>query len=276
MEFDLGTALLSEYDGDDFPSIQVDLYGDAASPSMELHAPYGLYYRPLDPTTDKNGQVTAGCRALFAVEGDRHHAWLLEDPRITTILPRLKAGESVFYGPTSNFVRNHADGRVSMYTTHDGTPKGLTIMRGVDPDPLLGGIVDSSPWGSAKLNATGWHVTTLGGANLDMGGIGGFPAPISDLVKSYATLQADAITLQGKAVSLGAGPAYDNVVLATPMAGIIGALETLLAALSTTLKISVVNGKPVDNGDFSTALGAFTSAVTPLLIAMRARSTAAS
>lgn len=276
MRFDLGTVLLSEYDADGFLSVQVDLYGGKASPSFELHSPYGTSQRPLDPVVDANGTIVAGCRALFAVEGDRHHAWILGDTRITPILPEIKPGEGILHGATSNFVRCHEDGRVSMYTTHDGTPNGLTLMRGVDPDPLLGGLVDFSPWGSTKLNSTGFHVNTIAGAFLDMGGIGGMPAPISDLVRSYFTAQADAIALTGKAVSLGAGPAYDNVVLATPLAAAFAALSTLLAQLKTTLAISVVNGKPVDNGDFTSAVGAFNAAVTPLLVAMRATSTGAS
>lgn len=280
LAIELGTVLGSEYDDDGFLGLQIDpMANDPASAvasTIESHTPYGFFCRPPETERDGNGTVIMGARAMFTRDGAEQHAWPLEDPRIVALLPAAKPGESGFHGPTSNFIRCHQDGRVSMYTTHDGTPNGFTIMRGVDPDDQLGGIVDFSPWGSTRLNATGFHVNTVGGAYLDMGGIGGFPAPVSSEIGSYFIAEADSVALRAKAVSLGPGPSWDNVVLATPIAGIVTALQDILASLSKTLLVSVANGKPVDSGDFVKALATFNTTVAPLVVAMRAQSTGAS
>lgn len=274
LEFDLGSVLLSEDDDQGGRYIQTDGYGGASSPSIELHAPYGLHSKPLDPVIGKNGVAATACKALIAYEGDRGHAWLAEDPRIIALLPTLKPGESIFYGPTSNFLRAHADGRMSLYTTDDGTPNGHAIMRSVDPDPTIGGCVDQTPWGSTMLNQTGWHVTTVAGATIDLGGIGGIPAPVGDAVGTYCDITADSVTLNASAICLGAGTS--PVALATPLLSLFAALDTLLAELSVVLLVPAANGKPVDAGGFVAALEAFEAAKAPLLLQMQSASTAAS
>lgn len=274
LNFDLASVMLSEDDDQGARFIQIDAYGGKSSPSVELHSPHGFHSRPLDPIVGPNGVASSACKALIAYEGDRPHAWLAEDPRVVALLPPLKPGESIFYGPISNFVRAHGDGRVTMYTTTDGTPNGPPITRSIDPDPNAGGCVDYTPWGSVRINSTGWHVSTLSGAALDLGGIGGIPAPVGSLVSRYFNATADSISLNATAISLGAGT-YP-IALATPLLSLFGALDTLLTQLSATLLVSVANGKPVDSGAFVAALAAYEAAKAPLLLTMQSSAVAAS
>lgn len=141
MKFDLGVAMLSEYDADGFIGIQVDLYGEqaASAPAFEGHHQYGFLSVPLDPEKDSTAQPTANaCSVLYGWEGSRGHVWLLGDPRVTTKLPKVVKGGSIQYGATGSFhVIDGKTGTQVLYVPYafgpDGKPtKALTLQLNVD------------------------------------------------------------------------------------------------------------------------------------------------
>lgn len=106
MRWDLGIAMLSEYDKDGFIGVQVDLYGEKKSgaPLFELHHNYGFLAVPLDPDKDVETNPTSGaCSVLYCWEGSRGHAWLSGDTRVTPTLPKFLPGSSAQYGATGSF-----------------------------------------------------------------------------------------------------------------------------------------------------------------------------
>lgn len=264
MKFDLYTAALSDLDGDGFVGVQLDLYGEqeAGGPPAELHSPYGFLSRPLDPDTDADGNATLGCQALVADEGGTRHAWLGSDPRIIPILPSLKKGESLLYGPKGQFVRMHADGRVSLFTTDDGTMTGNTVAMEVRPD----GFRWICPWGKITFDATGFHVLHSSGARLDLGAIGGLPAPLDSLA-SYATMGAAMVSVEGSVVSLGTDAgATEPAAKAQTVLAVLGALTTAVSALQTAVAAIAAaagnGGSPIAPSVATSVTAAATAATT--------------
>src|ERR1700734_488498 len=89
---DLDVCVLTTYD-DGFLSVGVQ--GDADVVEIappEGHHPYGFLGRPRDPTTDGDGNATAGATALLLKGGNDDFAIPLGDPRVTPTLPQLSAG----------------------------------------------------------------------------------------------------------------------------------------------------------------------------------------
>jgi hypothetical protein len=193
-DHDLRTVTGSEYDDDGFLGVQVDAPGAGnAGPPIQLHHTYGFSSRPLDPDPDGRG-----ADVHVAWEGSERHAWMASDGRVTRLLPIKKQGETLQNGPKGNFVRCHDDGRISLFTSDDGTVDGRSVYVEVAPD----GIRFVTPWGKLVLDATGFHVLTESGARIDLGAIGGLPAPLSALT-SYAVMRANTVTCEGSLVQLG-------------------------------------------------------------------------
>jgi len=91
--WDLAEATATSIDADGFLVVQADPLGDDAigSPDVEVHHPLGLLARPRDP--DDGGSANV----LTAREGNRTHAWICGDPRVTGLLPPLETGGLVLY-----------------------------------------------------------------------------------------------------------------------------------------------------------------------------------
>lgn len=251
--WDIQTAITSVYDADGFLGIQVDAYGSestgtatgAASvpqPGTGGVADYealhpGVAYRPMDATLDEAGNVHAGqgCPTLTLTEGGRSFAIPLLDPRTVALLPTVNKGDRILPADNGSFVRVQGSGpgagRISQWTTDDGTSTGQSVSSLTWPDRFQ----KTAWWGKWTFDPTGYHVSTAGGARLDMGGVSGLPGPISTL-GSYASLQAAMIALNATALTLGAGPAhfpamrYDPAFLAW-----VGQIQTALIAITTAM-----------------------------------------
>jgi hypothetical protein len=98
-EFDLGIAVLTEYDADGFLGAQPDVFGEQSSgvQAYELHHPYGFQGRPNDPDVGPDGTPKTGAALLYWLEGSLGHALALQDPRVQSKLPQLKKGGSIQY-----------------------------------------------------------------------------------------------------------------------------------------------------------------------------------
>jgi hypothetical protein len=223
----LATSVLTAYDGDGYLGISVDEDGTegsgnssgagatptvpaGASPSYEVTTPGGLLFRHLDPTIDSNGNPNAGASGLTLMmyEGGRGYGIPLTDPRTVVNLPPLGKGDCILYGGNgTSCVRivgsGQNVGRLTLFTTTDGTPNGASVYLKVWPDSF--GVI--APWGNLILDANAFDVSHISsGTRFTMGGIGGLPGPAAQL-SSFAVLQAASISLRATMVKLGAaGP----------------------------------------------------------------------
>lgn len=223
---DLAVATLSAYDDDDFPGVQHDAFGKGGTPPYEQHSPHGFLSRPLDPDLDAKGQPKLGCQVLIGMEGGRGHAWLSHDPRVIPKLPRLLKGESMVYGPAGNFIRCHADGTHTQFTTDKGgDASGQSVYSQTAPDKFL----KVAPWGVERFDASGWHVLTHSGARIDCGGIGGLPAPL-DAIGAYFSVSAPMVRFDCASAVFG-GDAAIPLTKADPLIAILTDIVTALAQI---------------------------------------------
>lgn len=148
-------------------------------------------------------------------------------------LPALKPNEPVLMGPARNFVRLHTDGKISLFTTDDGTKSGKSVFAQIRPD----GFRMVHPYAKLMLDKTGFHVFHSSGARIDLGAVSGMPAPL-DSLGSYAKVSAAMVQLEGSAVSLGtASGVQDQVAKATPTLACLSAIATALSSLQGALDV---------------------------------------
>lgn len=272
-DFRLHQVSYSEVDANGFIGIQFDAFGEEKSgmPAVEAHHPFGFMSRPVDPDVDADGAPKFGCNVLVGWDGDEAHAWVLADPRSRLVLPTLLRGESIQYGAAGNFVRCHLDGRVSVFTTDDGTTTGKTVAFQVKPD----GFLMNAPWGKLTFDATGFHVLHVSGARFDLGAIGGLPTPL-DAISTYIGMQAG--IFKGEFTAAGFGPdtgapepAAKALALLTFLGTITGALtsiEAALGALGTIAAGAPNSGAAVQIAAAASAINSAASALTPAALAI--------
>lgn len=123
------------------------------------------------------------------------------------------------------------DGSIVLFTTSDNTKDGLSISVVISPTKFQ----INAPWGRLTFDDTGFHVTHVSGAAIDMGAIGGLPAPF-DVIASYIALKAAMVSTPAALVSM-ANPAGIPVQLADA--------ESLLVVLADIqLRLGGVAGPP--------------------------------
>jgi hypothetical protein len=259
-EFDIGTTTQTEVDENNHISSQIDHYGEENSgvPALESHHPYGFMGRHADPDVDADGVPVLGAQNLHAWEGNTGHTWPQEDPRVQLNLPALQPGETCWYGPAGQFGRMHLDGRITLYTTDDGTPTGRAIILQLRPksaDPTAGGLVFICPETTVKAGPCGFSAQHISGAKI---ACGSFTSPgVPSELGSFVTLEAAKVSINSPAVSLGvtSGAVNEASVLA---------LTTLLTALGVVIAAAVdPTGIPTAaKTAFATAL----STALPLLV----------
>lgn len=240
-------------DGALLAAIDQDGGKDAITPTWETIHPYGFVGIPADPDVDDEGNPTAGCQALHDWDGSRGFVLPLGDPRQGPNLPLYKKGESLQYGAAGQFIRCHDDGAISMFTTDDNTPNGRSIFLRISP---TAGLEYSCPWGRMNFGPNGFHVLHSSGARLDLGAIGGIPAPLDSLA-SYATLEGAIASVKGAAVSLGTDAGAANAAATAALATL---LTTMGAAFATMVPASGVTA--VQQSAIAAALSAFSALST--------------
>lgn len=215
---------------------------------------------------------SVGCPAILAVLGPN------PEPQ-----PGLRPDDPVMLGPKRNFVRCDSEGRVSLFTTDDGTPTGKSVYFQVRPDGFRG----VHPLFKFTLDKTGFHVVHASGARVDLGAVSGMPAPL-DVLNSYAKLSAAMVQIEGSAISMGTATGTpDNVARATPTLANLDAIQAALVALVDVFAAMVVEigafaappTLPI-TGAHMAALSAgitdaLTTSVTPALAALTAALSAA-
>lgn len=231
MHWSLVTAEITKLDGADFVGVQPSGLGERPGLApFELLHPYGFASRPVAPDPDGTG-----CSMLTAEQGSQGFAWLANDPRIQAKLPNLRAGESIQYGPTGQFVRCHEDGSITLATTEDATTDGHSIFLRVSPtvtEPsgrIRGGLEFVSPWGTLTFGPDGFHAIHSSGARLDLGAIGGLPAPL-DTMTSYATLTAAVASIQASSVAQGTDGGAAHTAALTALTTLLGVMAAAIDA----------------------------------------------
>lgn len=271
IEFDIGTARLTEYDANKFPTVQIDAYGEGNSgvAPYEMHSPHGLISRCHDPEVDPNGTNTLGCPVLYGLDGGQGHAWLQADPRVIPLLPPIKKGGTCSYGGN---IKNpsfwNVDGDTGSQTIYvpysivnDVATKSMSIAVNVDTAgqesiSIIHGsgafvsilevngnvsVVLKNQGGDAyvEVNDDGVVINgplTLNGSLNAGGPVGALPMAMAiPTVAAFAAVQAQLIAVSAALTALSAA--------ATPA----GASAALLAAVSaiTSGTISVASGTPV-------------------------------
>lgn len=228
---------------------QIDQDGgqDATTPTWETVHPYGFSARPPDPATDTDGNPTAGCQALHDWDGSRGFVLPLGDPRLGPSLPAIKKGESLQYGQAGQFIRCHADGAISLFTTDDATPNGRSIFLRLSPDQ---GLEFSCPWIRVSCGPNGFHVLHSSGARIDLGSISGVPAPL-DALASYVKIQAAMCSVMGSAVSLGTDGGAANLAAVVALDAF---LATIVAAIGSASGVT-----PAQQAAIAAAQAAYTA-----------------
>ncbi len=127
-------------------------------------------------------------------------------PKVSAIYGHLEAEEACIHagsadGSNPARVVVKKDGSVVVMTV---AADGQTIYLRIAPDALR----FVAPWGTLRFDASGFHAKTQWGARLDLGGVGGMPAPVSAM-SSYATVSAHTVKLDGLALLGAAGPSGD-------------------------------------------------------------------
>lgn len=261
-EWDIGVATVTAYDADGFGSTQVDVPGEqqAGVAPYENHFPYGLYARPLEPTVDGDGNPdpTSANQVLYALEGGIGHSFPLENPAVIQLLPTIKPGETLFYGPKGQIIRTTIDGQMLIWCpAPDGSGE-------VDFNMAWGseGVTWNGRWGSFSQSDAGVTVTAPGGASLEMGAIGGAPGPLS-AVSSSVTVKAGNIALEGNvtigAGSIGVAPGVNGTFLLAKLAAIDSALKAIIQLIPTG--IAPTSGGPVTYATLALAIAAVAASI---------------
>ena len=294
LELDIGNATYSSWDEDGFMCVAWDSYGNedgntapgnapvAGTAAFEAHHPLGFVARPLDPILDPDGNAdpTQSCNVMIGLMGGKGHAWPLEDTRVMPLLPQLRKGESMQYGPAwGQFCRMHEDGKISFYTTigqpaadidNPGDPFYLEL----DPNPGPSqGFNVVGPWGKLTWGPAGFHARMFGGPSIDLGTIAGVPAPLSSL-GSYFRVSAAMSQLNSGIVANGTGKtpnagaaavAVPTIVALTALTSAVETLTTEIAAAVGSIPASAPSGGQAAGAAIASAAAAFTTAAAGIL-----------
>ena len=172
--------------------------GQQETTSAELWQHVGFTSIPSPCSAGQNG-----CQAVTLNCSDHDVIIATRDTRAAKVVGNLKPGETALWGTgkdgnAQGKILIKQDGSVSIFTTDSNTQSGNAVTFQVSPL----GLYFSAPWGTFKLDSTGFHVTTNTGGRMDLGGIGGMPGPLAALT-SYFIVHAGLIKIDGPQVLLG-------------------------------------------------------------------------
>lgn len=255
LDFDIGVAMLSEYDSDGFLGVQFDAYGeeDSGVQAAEVHGYGGYLYRPDDPDLDESGEPIEGraCQVLKGQEGGRSHAWVLNDPRAVARLPRLEKGGSIQFGNRgfSYHLINGKTGSHFIYVPYgfdsagENPTKSCSVTINVDnpQKPLISlvlgdGTSISLLGGRVTLRAPGGAVwQKLGDDGVDVSGNMNVRGAVSlgdETALPVALWPALFAYLQALEVAVVKGNAGGPIPIATPIASVAKGIESRLTKVA--------------------------------------------
>jgi hypothetical protein len=214
-----------------------DMRGATDTDNAEWWQHIGFASRPSKAVKDKSA-----AQGVVVKGGDRDTCIASQDARGVELYGNLQDGETCVYaagpdGTAQGRALFKGDGSVTLYTTADNTPDGLSVYFRVAPD----GFEFVAPWGTLKFDGTGLHVLHASGASIDLGGlynIPGFDQPPLNTLTSYVTLQAGTINSKSSAQSFGVGTP-------TPLAGSVAVLQAIAGLQAQIAALAaVIDAKP--------------------------------
>lgn len=236
--------------------------GIAVDDAVQHMSGFGIVSMPCPPNEGKGGAevvVLKTSGADIAIAG--------RDARFASIVGNMEEGETCVYAPGSMaYAVFKNDGGVSIGTTSTNNPDGYSNFFQVRPT----GFAWHCQWGTMRFDATGFHINHRSGARLDLGAIGGLPAPL-DQLSSYATMSAATVTLDGTAVHVGGAstPIADTAAKSTPLMLYLAALNAAVAAVAAVASAATPTAASAAALEtMATALETLASAVstnTPLI-----------
>lgn len=237
VSLDFAQVLGSEYDDDGHIGLSLDHYGEeeASGQAAELLCPLGIVVRPVDPDVSNDGSPEGVSPVLQMTEGDHVAAMPLNDPRVTSQLPKQKKGGFLTYCPAA--------------------PGSFSVFDGLDPEKKkrAGSFTLSAKYtsGSAKAHFFQFDVREDGkeavslkhgeGMGLQMMSGGLRSAVFRNAAgNAFVELNDEGIILAGKikqqgSMTVGQMAAADSLMKIKPMMAYLAAIEAALSSL----------GKPV-------------------------------
>jgi len=237
VSLDFAQVLGSEYDDDGHIGLSLDHYGEeeASGQAAELLCPLGIVVRPVDPDVSNDGSPEGVSPVLQMTEGDHVAAMPLNDPRVTSQLPKQKKGGFLTYCPAA--------------------PGSFFVFDGLDPEKKkrAGSFTLSAKYtsGSAKAHFFQFDVREDGkeavslkhgeGMGLQMMSGGLRSAVFRNATgNAFVEVNDEGIILAGKikqqgSMTVGQMAAADSLLKAKPMMAYLAAIEAALSSL----------GKPV-------------------------------
>lgn len=195
-------------------NLGVGYSGEIVTKNALLFQPTGVLALPLGPgSIDSSGNFVGSDvskESAQAVAYVRNDQWIVlgtRDTRTQFTPGNLQPGETAVFATGSPAQTIHKlDGSVTMMTiaASDNTSQ---VYLSVSPTALT----FMAPWGRLVFDATGFHVATQSGAQLDLSGIA---APGLGSLSSFCNINAGIVSIPASAVNLGPpGPlGYTQVV----------------------------------------------------------------
>jgi len=233
------TVTLTEYDENGHLLVQHDAYGNGGAPgSMNAHQ-YGFLSRPHDPGADG-----IGCTVDVRSDGSERFAWVGDDTRATSWLPRCTKGGSAQYGGKlgSALTWREIDGDTGSIIDYvpvawDGAgtcTEAHKLELGVDGggDPICqiihsdgsclmlfdGAATLADATGGGFVSCKGGKVTISGATKcaggLDVGGTGGVEVPLHPGLAAAVSTMTTTVSAALGALSTAAGSSIDPALKA--------------------------------------------------------------
>lgn len=215
-----------------------NINGDAVSQDAQLISPFGFCSKPSLPTP---GAGTAAEMITIQGLGSRDMVIGGRDIRTQAIYGNLAAGESCMFASGSDGngqarALAKADGSMTLYTTDTNTAAGNGVYFTVTPT----GFNFVAPWGTMVFDATGFHITHMNGASINLGSINGAPPPLAAL-SSFVSITAGTFTSDCPITNLGvsSGVSFPCSIPIQPMAIPGAPLPPFATTVSSCVNINI-------------------------------------
>lgn len=189
-------------------NLGVAFTGELVTQSALNFQPSGLLSIPLGPGMfDSSGNFTPAntsqqaAQAVAYVRNDQYAVMGIRDTRTQFTPGNIQPGETAVFAPGSTAQTIHKlDGSVTMQTiaSSDNTSQ---VYLSVSPTALT----FMAPWGRLVFDATGFHVSTISGAQFDLGAISA-PGPLSS-VGTFCNINAGIVSIPASSVNIGTSAA---------------------------------------------------------------------